>query len=62
MKMAGIHISRHSDALYIAPVTSRLQIGRAWMLVPLDAVSDVTQALLQLSCSAQRQDAAKRAA
>jgi hypothetical protein len=62
MKMAGIHVSRHADALYVAPITSRMQIGRAWILVPLDAVGDVAKAMLDVSGTAQSQDAAKRAA
>jgi hypothetical protein len=54
MKMAGIHVSRQGDALYIAPVTSRMRIGRAWMLVPVEAVPDVVTAMQRVGCSSGR--------
>ena len=52
MKMAGIHVGRHADALYVAPITSRMQVGRAWMLVPLDAVAGVAKAMLEVAGTA----------
>lgn len=62
MKMAGIHISRHAGALYIAPITSKMQVGRAWMLVPLDMATDMAKGMLELSGIAQEKKAARRAA
>jgi len=56
MTMAGVHVSRHADALYIAPITSKMLVGRAWMLVPLDAVSDMAKAMLDLSGAGKRAD------
>lgn len=49
MKMAGIHVNRIGTDLYIAPITSRMQIGRAWMLVPVEMAPDVARALLRAS-------------
>jgi hypothetical protein len=62
MKMTGIHVSRQGDALFVAPITSKMPVGRAWMLVPLDAVADVAKAMLDLSDNARNRDAEKRAA
>ena len=59
-KMAGLHIGLQGDALYLAPVTSRKQIGRAYLLIPLEATPDVAKAMLRL-CGTQR-DAARKAA
>ncbi len=56
MTMAGIHISRLGDALYIAPVTSRHRIGRAWMRVPLADVTQVTKAMLDVSVDRHKAD------
>ena len=49
MKMAGIHVSRLGDDVYVAPVTSRMRIGRAWMLVPADMIPDVIAAMRKVS-------------
>ena len=56
-KMAGIHIGLQGDTLYLAPVTSRKQIGRAYLLIPIEAAPDVTRALLNV-CGARHEAAA----
>lgn len=53
MKMAGIHISRHTDALYIAPITSKMRVGRAWMLVPVEMVPELSKAMKDLCVDAE---------
>jgi len=47
--MAGIHVFRTEVDLYLAPVTSRVKFGRAYMLIPVDRVPDVTKAMLRVS-------------
>ena len=48
-KMGGILIQRQADDLYIAPLTSRLQVGRSYMLVPVEMVPDIAKAMLRES-------------
>ena len=55
--MAGIHIGLQGDTLYLAPVTSRKQIGRAYLLIPLEATPDIAKALLRV-CGATLEAAA----
>ena len=59
-KMAGIHVSRQGDDLYLAPVTSKHGIGRAYMLVPVEMVPDLAKAMLKVCVAVQagRQQAA----
>ena len=53
--MAGIHVARQGEHVYLAPVTSRMKSGRAYMLVPLNMVPDVAKAMLR-ACGAAQTD------
>jgi len=57
-KMSAIHISRQGDDLYVAPVTSRGLIGRAYMLVPVDMAPEVARAMLRLCAADTAEDQA----
>ena len=61
-KMAGILIDRQGDDLYIAPITSRMHIGRAYMLVPVEMAADVAKAILRVCGNAQELPGTKKAA
>ena len=48
-QMSGLVADRQGDSLYLAPVTSKGVIGRAYLLVPREHVEEVTDLMLRLA-------------
>jgi len=53
-KMVAILIDRLDNDITLVPITSRRQMGRAYMLVPKDMVPAVARAMLQVSGNRQK--------
>lgn len=47
-RMSGLVVDRQGDSLYLAPVTSKGVIGRAYLLVPREHVQEVTDLMLRV--------------
>ena len=48
-QMSGLVADRQGDSLYLAPVTSKGMIGRAYLIVPQEQVEEVTNLMLRLA-------------
>ena len=46
-RMSGMLVERHGDHLYLAPITSKGQVGRAYLLVPVEQTNEVTGLMLR---------------
>lgn len=46
-QMAGLVVERQGDCLYLAPITSKGTIGRAYILVPQEDVIAVADLMLR---------------
>ena len=47
-QMAGLVADLQGDSLYLAPVTSKGVIGRAYLLIPQEHVQDVADLMVRL--------------
>ena len=48
-QMTGLLIDRQTKDLYLAPITSRKTIGRAYMLLPRDQAKEVADVILEMA-------------
>ena len=55
LKMHGLKIAKaHFDGVYLAPISSRGEVARAWMEVPASAIPAVATALVEAMSDADR--------
>ena len=47
-QMSGLVVDRQGNSLYLAPVTSKGAIGRAYLLVPQEHVEEMADLMLRL--------------